>query len=238
MGTEDLAMKDQNDRGNDSSSRWRLIILLLLVGTGITAALIAYRSGQLDPAAAADWLKSVRGSWWAPLAFIAMYTAFNVLLLPATILSLTAGVVWGWLQGGLWVLLASTIASAVPYFIAWSGSDWVERVIGGKAGRLHHKLQNEGFVTLLLLRLVPIVPYNLLNYAAGLAGIRPRDYLLATFIGTIPGIFIFTYLADSIAAGVLSPKDAFLRILLAGALLGALVVSGRLLAGRVKRRIE
>ncbi|MBW3671779.1 MAG: TVP38/TMEM64 family protein [Acidobacteria bacterium] len=219
-------------------SRWKPVAMLATLAFLIAAGVVAYRSGYLDPSAAAEWLKSVRSLWWAPLAFIAMYTAFNVLLIPGTILSLTAGVVWGWLQGGLWVLLASTIASAVPYFIAYSGSSWVERLIGGKAGKLHEKLQNEGFVTLLLLRLVPIVPYNMLNYAAGLAGIRPRDYILATFIGTIPGIFIFTYLADSIAAGVLSPKDAFLRILLAGALLGALVLSGRLLAGRVRRRIE
>ncbi len=238
MSSEDLATGERKSGVNDIPSRWKIITILSLVVVAIAAALVAYRSGQLDPAAAADWLKSVRGSWWAPLAFVGMYTVFNILLLPGTILSLTAGVVWGWLQGGLWVLLASTIASAVPYFIARSGSAWIEKLIGGKAGKLHEKLQNEGFVTLLLLRLVPIVPYNLLNYAAGLAGIRPRDYLLATFIGTIPGIFIFTYLADSIAAGVLSPGDAFLRILLAGVLLGALVLSGRLLAGRVKRRIE
>lgn len=219
-------------------SRWRLIALATFIAIAAAAGFAAYRTGYLDPASAADWLASIRDSWWAPLAFMALYTVFNVVLLPATILSLTAGVVWGWLEGGLWVLAASTIASAVPYFIAYSGSDTIDRLIKGKAGRLQEKLQDEGFVTLLLLRLVPIVPYNLLNYAAGLAGIRPRDYILATFLGTIPGIFIFTYLADSIAAGVLSPGDAFLRILLAGTLLAVLVLSGRLLAGRVRRRIE
>ena len=220
------------------SSRAKLIAGIVITVAVVGAGVLAYRAGYLDPSRAADWLKSVRSSWWAPVAFIVMYTIFNVLLVPATILSLTAGVVWGWFVGGLWVLVASTIGSAVPYFIAYSGSEWVDRLIKGRAHRLYEKLQNEGFVTLLLLRLVPIVPYNVLNYASGLAGIRPRDYILATFIGTIPGIFIFTYLADSIAAGVLSPKDAFLRILLAGVLLGALVLSGRLLAGRVKRRLE
>lgn len=223
---------------DDKGSRIKPIIILTIIGLAIIGGVVAYRMGALDPGAVADWLKSVRNLWWAPVAFIVLYTLFNVMLVPATILSLTAGVVWGWLVGGLWVLVASTIGSAVPYFIAYSGSDWVEHLVKGKAHLLHEKLQDEGLVTLLLLRLVPIVPYNVLNYASGLAGIRPRDYIIGTFIGTIPGIFIFTYLADSIATGVLSPKDAFLRILLAGVLLGALVLIGRLLAGRVKRRIE
>lgn len=197
-----------------------------------------YRAGHLDPRAAARWFETVGSTWWAPVAFIALYTVFNCLLVPATILSLTAGVVWGWWAGGLWVLAASTIGSAVPFFLARAGTGWVQRILEGRSRSLYEKLRDEGFVTLLLLRLVPIVPYNVLNYAAGLAGIRPRDYLIATFFGTIPGIFIFTYLADSIAAGVLSPGDAFVRIALAGVLLGALVVSGRLLAGRVRGRIE
>ena len=93
-------------------------------------------------------------------------------------------------------------------------------------------------MSLLLMRLVPIVPYNILNYAAGVAGIKVRDYLLATFIGTIPGIFIFTYLASSIASGLVSPRAAFVRILIAGALLAALALASRFFAGRVKARLK
>ncbi|HEY5609992.1 MAG TPA: TVP38/TMEM64 family protein [Thermoanaerobaculia bacterium] len=191
-----------------------------------------------DPSAVAMWLKSVGDQWWAPLAFIALYSIFNVLLVPGTILSLTAGVVWGWLVGGLWVLAASTVGSAIPYFIARSGAPWVERRIRKRAGKLYDQLQREGFTTLLLMRLIPIVPYTVLNYAAGLASISPRDYLLATFLGTMPAIFIFTYLADSIAAGIVSPRQAFFRILLAGLLLGGLAVATRFFAVRVRNRLK
>ena len=92
-------------------------------------------------------------------------------------------------------------------------------------------------MSLLLMRLVPIVPYNILNYAAGLAGIPFRTYVAATFIGTIPGIFIFTYLASSISAGLVSPRQAFVRILIAGVLLAGLAVISRLFAGKVKARL-
>ncbi|HVT44239.1 MAG TPA: TVP38/TMEM64 family protein [Thermoanaerobaculia bacterium] len=222
-----------------SRLRLRPVIAALVVIIVAVALYLSPAGRHIQPAAAAAWLREASGIWWAPLVFIALYTLFNVLLVPGTILSLTAGVVWGWMTGGLWVLVASTIGSAVPYFIARSaGSEWIERHVEKRAGRIYQKLRDEGFITLLLMRLIPIVPYNVLNYAAGLAGIRPRDYLLATLIGTIPGIFIFTYLADSIAAGVVSLREAFLRILLAGLMLAALAISSRLLAGTIRKRLD
>ena len=209
-----------------------LIILAIVIAVAVAIYLSPFHPGR-----AAEWLKSAGGEWWAPLAFILLYCVFSLLLIPATLLTLTAGVVWGWWVGGLWVMAASSVASAIPYFIARSGSEWVENKIKKRAGSLYQRLRSEGFTTLLLMRLVPVVPYNVLNYASGLAAIRPRDYLLATFLGTIPGIFIFTYLADAISAGVISPGQAFLRILIAGVLLAGLVLATRFLSSRVRKRI-
>jgi uncharacterized membrane protein YdjX (TVP38/TMEM64 family) len=212
-----------------------VIAAVIIVGV---AAFLFLRSRGIHPQQIAEWLRAVGDRWWAPVAFIGLYIAFNVFLVPATILSLTAGVVWGWWIGGLWVLAASTVASAVPYFIGRSGAGWAEKLLERRAARIHRALRNEGFMSLLLMRLVPIVPYNILNYAAGVAGIKLRDYLLATFIGTIPGIFIFTYLASSIASGLVSPRAAFVRILIAGALLAALALVSRFFAGRVRARLK
>jgi uncharacterized membrane protein YdjX (TVP38/TMEM64 family) len=219
------------------SSKLRTILILALIAVlAFGAFLILHRRGVgLQEVAA--WLSSVGDQWWAPVIFIVLYALFNTFLLPATVLTLTAGVIWGWLAGGLWVLVASTIGSAVPYLIAYSGSGWVEEVMKRKAGRMYNALKKEGFMSLLLMRLIPVVPYNILNYAAGLACIRPRDYFAATFIGTIPGIFIFTYLASSISAGLISPRQAFVRILIAGVLLAGLALVSRLFAGRVKSRL-
>ncbi len=232
-------MSTDESTAGKKSRKW-LGPLIFLVAAALLFAAIYFSPLReyLNPKKASDWLQSIGDHWWAPLVFIGLYCVVNVLLLPATVLSLAAGVVWGWWQGGLWVLAASTIASAIPYFIARSGSEWVESLIAKRAGKLYESLKKEGFMTLLLLRLIPIAPYNILNYAAGLASIKPRDYLLATFIGTIPGIFIFTYLADSIAAGVISNGQAFIRILIAGALLGALALVSRLFAGRLRKKLE
>jgi uncharacterized membrane protein YdjX (TVP38/TMEM64 family) len=216
--------------------RRRLWIAIAVIVCAAAIATILVRTG-LHSRAVAEWLTMAGDRWWAPLVFIALYTLFNTLLLPATILTLTAGVVWGWWIGGLWVLAASTIGSAVPYAIGRSGAGWVGDLLKRKAGRIHDALGHEGFTTLLLMRLIPIVPYNVLNYAAGLAGIHVRDYFVATFAGTIPGIFIFTALASSISAGLVTPREAFVRILIAGALLAVLVLITRMFAGRVRSRI-
>lgn len=213
-----------------------LVFLLILVAAAVTVATVL-ASGRLSIEQVARWVGQVGNRWWAPLAFVAIYTIFNLLLAPATTLTLTAGVIWGWLLGGIWVLVASTVGSAVPYLIARSGSRRVEQILSRRAERLHRALENEGFLTLLLMRLIPVVPYNVLNYAAGVARIRPRDYFFATFIGTIPGIFIFTYLAAALFAGLVTPREAFLRVLVAGMLLGLLALVSRLFAKRVKQRI-
>lgn len=224
--------------GTKPGGRGKTVAVIIGAVVLIGVALTLYRLGYIDPEATTAWLREASGSWWAPLAFIGLYTIFNVFLIPATLLTLTAGVIWGWLVGGLWVLAASTVASFVPYLIARNGAGWIESILRGRANDIHGKLQNEGFTTLLLLRLIPVFPYNVLNYASGLAGLRARDYVLATFIGTIPGIFIFTYLADSISQGLVSPGEAFVKILIAGALLGGLVLVTRFFSAKVKKRVE
>jgi len=224
--------------GTEKNPKWRVaIIIVVLVAVALTIYFTPLRE-ILNPKNVQAWLKDISTEWWAPLVFILLYcSATTFFFPPATALSLAAGAIWGWFIGGLWVLCASSVASAIPYFIGRSGGGWLSNKIPAQAQQLYKKLQNEGFTTLLLMRLVPIVPYTVLNYAAGLANIKTRDYLVATAIGTIPGIFIFTYLSDSIAAGAIGGKEAFIRILIAGALLAALVLVSRFLASKVRRRI-
>ncbi len=222
----------------EDRSKWKTIVIVAAIAAAAIAAFFVLRARGIELRQVGEWLTSVGDRWWAPAAFIALYAIFSVFLLPATILTLTAGVIWGWLVGGLWVLAASTIGSAIPYWIAYSGSHWVEEVMSRRAPRIQGALKKEGFMTFLLLRLIPVVPYNVLNYAAGLACIRPREYLSATFIGTIPGIFIFTYLASSISSGLISPRQAFVRILIAGSLLATLALVSRFFANRLRTRLS
>ena len=86
-----------------------------------------------------------------------------------------------------------------------------------------------------LLRLVHVFPFAAISYAAGLAGVKLRDYLIGTLIGTLPGVLIYTYLADAILRGLVSTGQAALRIGVAAVLLGVLIVVSRWLARKVNR---
>lgn len=83
-----------------------------------------------------------------------------------------------------------------------------------------------------MLRLVPSLPYSVINYAAGFAGIRPSHYFLATLLGTIPGVFVTTWLASAIFNGQITVVEAFVRVAIAGGILATLVLGTRLLRRR------
>lgn len=180
-----------------------------------------------------DHLRTFGGRWWAPVALIAAFIIINVTGLPGTPLTLAAGVVWGWLAGGAWVMAAVMIGTAVPYLITMRGVPRLRRTIESRFERLSRRLRGHGLTNVALLRLAHVFPFAAISYAAGLAGVRFRDYLAGTFLGSLPGVFIYTYLADSILRGLVSPGEAAMRLAVAAVLLGALVVVSRWVAGKV-----
>ena len=111
------------------------------------------------------------------------------------------------------------------------GLDAVRRLLGSRAARVTDLAGAHGFTTVLRLRLVPVVPFNVLNFAAGFAGVGFRDYMLGTLIGLIPGTAVYTYFADALLAGAAGARrEALIRLLVAGVLLAALSFLPRLVA--------
>ena len=170
--------------------------------------------------------------WWAPVVLIAAFILINLTGLPGTPLTLAAGAVWGWLLGGWWVIVATMIGTAVPYYVARHGAPRIRKILEQRFEGVYEKIRNEGMTAILLLRVVHIFPFAVISYGSGFARVRARDYFVGTFLGTLPGIVIYTYLADAILDGVMSPRQATGRILLAGALLAAMAVGARLIAKR------
>jgi uncharacterized membrane protein YdjX (TVP38/TMEM64 family) len=206
----------------------------LLLAVGGVAVLVGRAVGWEDVASLATTLRAFGDRWWAPLALIAAFVVVNLTGLPGTPLTLAAGAVWGWLVGGAWVMLAILLGTAVPYLIARSGSPRVRRVLEARFGVSRRRLQRHGLRALLILRALHVIPFAVLSYAAGLAGMRPRDYFLATFLGTLPGVLVYTYLADALLAGAISGREAAGRVVLAG----ALVVGLALLSLLARRRLQ
>ena len=232
-------MHDRRDaEGEQETSGWskrRIVIsaiafVVLLGAISIAAGSALEREGLPR---LVERLHAFGDHWWAPLALIAAFVVVNLTGIPGTPLTIAAGVVWGWLAGGLWVIAAIMIGTTVPYLITRQRVPRLRRTIEHSFGSLSQRLRGHGLTNVALLRLVHVFPFAAISYAAGLAGVKLRDYLIGTFIGTLPGVFIYTYLADAILRGLVSTEQAALRIGIAAALLATLIVVSRWLGRKV-----
>jgi len=175
------------------SPRVRLLLILILLG-GVSVWLLA-AGGPTS----ADINRTVhRTGWLAPAAFVTIYVGLTVLLFPAVVATLAGGALFGAVAGSLITLVAAIVGATIAFVIGRRlGQADVQRLIGGRAARVEDWLRQRGFVALLYARLVPIVPFNLLNYAAGMTGISLRSYVAATAIGIVPGTVAYTALGST-----------------------------------------
>jgi uncharacterized membrane protein YdjX (TVP38/TMEM64 family) len=215
---------------------WKPLAFLLFLVVLLVTYRVAGAERWIDAQKIAAWLDSFAVAWWAPLAITVFFVLFALVGLPGSVLTVASGAVWGWLFGGVVALLGTTIGTAAPYLLARMHAPAIERRMRHRAEWLHARLRDEGFTALLMFRLLPGIPYALINYAAGFAGIRPLHYFVATIVGTIPGVFIYTWAASGIFSGTMTVGGAIGRIAIAGSLLGGLVLISRFAASRLLSR--
>jgi uncharacterized membrane protein YdjX (TVP38/TMEM64 family) len=173
---------------NKTALRW-LLGLTLLVAVG---AAIAFRD-QFDAAALENWVNSAGAA--GPLVFMAIYAFVTVLFLPGSVITLVGGALFGPVWGTLWNLTGATIGASLAFLISrYLGADWVERRAGPRIKRLDDGVSAEGWRFVAFVRLVPLFPFNLLNYALGLTRIPFVAYVLATWVFMLPGAIAYTWL--------------------------------------------
>jgi uncharacterized membrane protein YdjX (TVP38/TMEM64 family) len=132
------------------------------------------------------------------LAFISLYIIATVAFLPGSILTLGAGVVFGVVMGSLYVFIGATIGATAAFLVGrYLARGWVAKKIAGnqKFRAIDEAVGREGLKIVLLTRLSPIFPFNLLNYAYGVTGVSLKDYVLAS-IGMIPGTIMYVYIGS------------------------------------------
>jgi uncharacterized membrane protein YdjX (TVP38/TMEM64 family) len=138
------------------------------------------------------------------IAFIGIYILATVAFLPGSLLTLGAGVVFGVGLGSLYVFIGATLGATAAFLVGrYLARSWVSQKIADnlKFRAIDEAVGREGFKIVLLTRLSPVFPFNLLNYAYGVTGVSLKDYVLAS-IGMIPGTIMYVYigsLAGSIA---------------------------------------
>jgi uncharacterized membrane protein YdjX (TVP38/TMEM64 family) len=201
-----------------------VVLVVALVGAGVGLAI-----GGTD--GARDLLTEVGESNWGFIAFVATYALTVVLLLPGTLGTVTAGAVFGFPVGAAAALAGATIGSTCAFIISRAmGRDGAQSLFGSRLSNIDDFIGRNDFTSILVLRLMPIVPFNLLNYGSGLTSVRLSRYVLASVIGMAPA----TLLATGLGAQADNPRGITFLVLL-GTLLGVLVGSS-LWARRIRDR--
>ncbi len=171
----------------------------------IVAAFFAVRSlGQieyLDEKVLRGWISGL--GLWGPLIYMLIYAAGAALLMPGLALTVAGGVLFGPVWGSVYVLFGATCGSALAFLIArHMGRGWVEGFIE-KHGRerfkeLDERVERQGWKIVAFTRLIPLFPYNFLNYAYGLTNVKFLHYLLATFFFMMPGVVAYVVFSSSL----------------------------------------
>ncbi|MFN2398155.1 MAG: TVP38/TMEM64 family protein [Gemmatimonadaceae bacterium] len=199
----------------------RLGVFLLVVAVAVAVAwhFGLFELTNRDALAAA--IEKVRRVRYLPLLFVLAYAIAVTFGLPATAFTLAGGALFGFGPGLLLNWLGATIGAVLAYSFAGAlCGETCRAVLGRRAEALDQLAAAHGFVGTLRLRLIPVVPFTLLNYGAALAGVRRRDYVLATALGIVPGAAVYTYFANSLIQGVEGAgRQALVNVSIAGVLL-------------------
>jgi uncharacterized membrane protein YdjX (TVP38/TMEM64 family)/rhodanese-related sulfurtransferase len=216
---------------NMNNNRLMRIVLFLGLLTAVTLAIV-YRD-QFDPAALEAWVRDAGPV--APLLFMLIYAVAAVLFLPGSVLTLAGGALFGPVLGTIYNLTGATLGATLAFLIArYLASDWVAEKTGGRVKQLINGVEGEGWRFVAFVRLVPLFPFNLLNYALGLTRLRLLHYILATYLFMLPGAIAYTYLGYAGREAVAGGEGMIQKGLLALALLAVVAFLPRLI-GNLRR---
>jgi uncharacterized membrane protein YdjX (TVP38/TMEM64 family) len=221
------------------------LVFYALAGVVALAALFLLGSkvGDVLPRFTA-WVQGL--GVWGPVAYIAGYVLATVLFAPGVILTLASGVIFGLVWGTVYTLIGATLGAACAFLIArYLARGFVERRLADRPRfqAIDRTVGRQGFKIVFLMRLSPVFPYNLLNYALGLTRVRFSDYLLAC-VGMIPGTLLYVYYGKAlgslaaVASGTQVQKGAEFWIFLGLGLVATIVVTTYItrIAGRALRQ--
>lgn len=203
----------------------RLLALLLLV---LAVAAVVLNRERLDIESIQARLEQL--GLFAPVAFIVLYSIGTVLFLPGSVMTLAGGALFGPWAGTLYNLAGATLGATLAFLISrYLGSNWVRQKAGGMLQKLLNGVESEGWRFVAFVRLVPLFPFNLLNYALGLTRIRLLPYMLTTWVCMIPGGFAYTWLGHAGSEAAAGSENTLQNILVAIALLAIVIYIPRVL---------
>lgn len=198
-------MSAESGRRRDETGSWRKWIYVAAVLAAVIAAVIYFRvpaRAQASLQAALEHIKLL--GHWAPVLFILLYIVSCVALVPGSVLTIGGGALFGVVQGSIYVSVAATLGATAAFLVGrYLARDWVTRKIGAHPtfAAIDQAVADDGWRIVFLTRLCPLFPFFLMNYAYGLTRVSLRHFVLATWLGIIPGSTLFVYIGSLAQAG-------------------------------------
>lgn len=171
--------------------------IIILISTIIIISFFSkYICNSVDIYDIKKYINSFKGL--APIIYIIMFSLVPLTFFPDSILAIASGVIFGFYKGYIYTTIGALIGASIAFFIARYLQNFIA-IKDNNEGliRIKKMIDKDGFYIIFLLRLIPLFPFDAISYGSGLTNIKYKDFLIATLIGSIPGIAVFTNIGAS-----------------------------------------
>lgn len=170
------------------------ILLAILIGSLL---FINHNYLNISPEGIREWILSF--GIFAPIIYVVLYTIRPLILFPASILSLAAGLAFGAIWGTIYTIIGATLGAIVSFLVAKKFGKNItnNKTPNVRMRKIQSQMEENGFFYVLLLRLIPLFNFDLISYLAGLSKVKLSHFVLATVVGIIPGTFAYNFLGSS-----------------------------------------
>ena len=208
-----MSSKDENKKKN-------IIKLTLFAGVIIAIITLIKTTGLdqfLDKERLHSWIKGFGP--WGPLVYILIYSITPSLFLPGLPVTIAGGLAFGPVYGTVFAIVGATIGACFAFLVArYFARSQIESLLEGRLKKIDEGVEKKGWIFVAITRLIPIFPFNLLNYAFGLTKIKFSHYAITSFICMLPATAAYVVLSSSLLdllKGRVSPELIIGVVLLA-----------------------
>jgi phospholipase D1/2 len=218
-----------------TSRRALKIATFVVLVSGVVALYFSPLRTYMTREHLAGTVAHLRALWYGPILLIGGYAIGSVFVIPATLFIIAAGIIWGWKLGATYAMTGAMLGASGSYFAGrFLGEGLLDRF--GKLGAaVSRQVSQNGFVSMLIARLIPGPPFAVWNYAAGICRMNFGEFFLATLLGTLPAHIVFAYCADALFNRTMTEGDALKRVAVVAALLLSMIALTTVLKRRFAR---
>ncbi|MBE9504716.1 MAG: TVP38/TMEM64 family protein [Proteobacteria bacterium] len=198
----------KNQSNNKKKSVVKLILFVVALVSIIAAVKLTGLDEYLDKERLQTWINSFGA--WGPIVFMLIYAIAPSLFLPGLPITVVAGLAFGPFYGTLYTIIGATIGASLAFLVArYFARAQIENLVSGKLKAIDEGVEKKGWIFVAITRLIPLFPFNLLNYAFGLTKVKFSHFVIASFIFMLPGTAAYVIFSSSILdvlKGQISPE--------------------------------